>query len=588
MKESQNHHYYHPLDTAKGEIRLLILEPATNEEDSIRCNIFHTSLHDRPRYETLSYCWGDETITAPILLHEQPIRVTTNLAFALRHLRNADEARTIWIDALCINQQDDTEKGSQVMIMKEIYQSASRTVLWLGHGKNNPLSPQTLEMLGQTFTTDLREGADEAKARLLSLSEVSLRTFAREFCGILTESDVWNRVWVAQEVTVARDLVLLYGSSELSWWSTTCLFHGIYEMLRISFDEIIGKQFVDNNANISVLVRRFTALRNGSFMPSLFASYLVFGNLKATKPVDHIYALMGLSSDIESLGIRSDYAITAQDLMRKLVRSHIRRYRNLDFLELGSICASHAEWVTSWTPNIHSAVRAFPLAQSAGNHPMYAAGLNSQEASWTSIQDNSDPRKLILVGIGLDTVQEVTSTTSARRMSPEGTREMLLKTLPPNQTSTYSNGQTKFDAYWRTLMFDATSLKRLQQHELDGFRNAFQSILNGSSELFPDQQTQDFWSNKQQIIISFGAGTIPCNFGVTRNGLMAMVPTGTQEDDIVAVLYGGRTPFILRPRLENNGEYHLVGPAYVHGFMDGEAFTWRDAGGLMEREFILV
>jgi hypothetical protein len=69
---------------------------------------------------------------------------------------------------------------------------------------------------------------------------------------------------------------------------------------------------------------------------------------------------------------------------------------------------------------------------------------------------------------------------------------------------------------------------------------------------------------------------------------MARFPKGTKEGDIVAILYGGRTPFILRPNLANQAENFLVGPAYVHGFMDGEAITSSDAGNLEQREFVLV
>jgi hypothetical protein len=65
MEQSQDNHKYDPIDSIKGEIRLLVLEPATNPEDAIRCQIFHESLQASPRYETLSYCWGDAKSTTP-------------------------------------------------------------------------------------------------------------------------------------------------------------------------------------------------------------------------------------------------------------------------------------------------------------------------------------------------------------------------------------------------------------------------------------------------------------------------------------------------------------------------------------------
>jgi hypothetical protein len=316
----------------------------------------------------------------------------------------------------------------------------------------------------------------------------------------------------------------------------------------------------------------------------LFAAYLAFGSLGAEKPVDHIYALEGLSSDFKTLGLTTDYDISAQDMMRTLVRSHIRKYHNLSFLELASVCTLDDKWETSWTPNLERSLRIFPLVMQSG----YSAGNEGRGVSWTSIEVLSDPKKLILNGIKLDTVKEVTSTTSDILLNPEATREMFQKTAPKDPSSTYGNGQTKFDAYWRTLMFDATARDRIQPREIDGFRTAFQGILNGSNELSPDHEAQQFWSYKQQISVSFAAGTIPCNFGLTFNGLMARFPKGTKEGDIVAILYGGRTPFILRPNPANLYEHFLVGPAYVHGFMDGEAIALRDAGNLEELMFVLV
>jgi hypothetical protein len=138
--------------------------------------------------------------------------------------------------------------------MKRIYEPSWRTVLWLGNeciGKS--LNPQTLELLRHRFPQNLQEGAGEAKDRLLILDQSSLRTIASEFCEVMTWNNVWNRVWVAQEVTLAQELFLQYGSEELSWWSATCMFYGLYEILHISFDPTIGQQFFEKNANMTVL-----------------------------------------------------------------------------------------------------------------------------------------------------------------------------------------------------------------------------------------------------------------------------------------------------------------------------------------------
>ncbi|KAJ9637159.1 hypothetical protein H2199_007445 [Coniosporium tulheliwenetii] len=113
------------LDSASQDIRLLSLLPG-HWEDDIRCSVRVVSLKDNPAYETLSYVWGDPTVTKPIFVDGGETQITTNLEDALRHLRDPDNALTVWIDALCINQASDEEKQHQVGMMREIYRNYAR------------------------------------------------------------------------------------------------------------------------------------------------------------------------------------------------------------------------------------------------------------------------------------------------------------------------------------------------------------------------------------------------------------------------------------------------------------------------------
>ncbi|PMD14887.1 heterokaryon incompatibility, partial [Hyaloscypha hepaticicola] len=80
-----------------------------------------------PDYVALSYCWGDPSITHPIIVNDLPVQVTTNLEAALRALRH-QKVETVWIDALCINQLDLLEQGLQIMRMGLIYSNASYVI----------------------------------------------------------------------------------------------------------------------------------------------------------------------------------------------------------------------------------------------------------------------------------------------------------------------------------------------------------------------------------------------------------------------------------------------------------------------------
>ncbi|KAF2727912.1 heterokaryon incompatibility protein, partial [Polyplosphaeria fusca] len=124
---------YQPLCQSKCEIRLLKLLPsATNDGLIPACHVFHSSLSEDPKFVALSYVWGDAIDSRVILLEDRPIRVTKNLYEAMMALRPVKRPMIVWIDSLCINQSDYSEKSWQVGLMANIYRHACKVVAWLG------------------------------------------------------------------------------------------------------------------------------------------------------------------------------------------------------------------------------------------------------------------------------------------------------------------------------------------------------------------------------------------------------------------------------------------------------------------------
>ncbi|KAK0662250.1 Heterokaryon incompatibility protein 6 [Lasiodiplodia hormozganensis] len=124
---------YQPL-THPNSIRLLEIQPGTLTE-SIHCRLFvsHLDRHSpSPSYEAISYVWGSPDIRESVRCNEATIRITSNLAAALRRFRLPTEPRVVWADGICINQADDSEKGHQVRLMRLIYKRAARVLVWLG------------------------------------------------------------------------------------------------------------------------------------------------------------------------------------------------------------------------------------------------------------------------------------------------------------------------------------------------------------------------------------------------------------------------------------------------------------------------
>lgn len=118
-------------DEGHKMFRLLTLHPGL-PGSVISCELEVVPICMSQPYEALSYVWGDPTVTKEIVLQGSPFRITTNLESALQHLRFADTARCLWVDAICIDQTNLKERSEQVQMMAEIYYGATRVLAWLG------------------------------------------------------------------------------------------------------------------------------------------------------------------------------------------------------------------------------------------------------------------------------------------------------------------------------------------------------------------------------------------------------------------------------------------------------------------------
>ncbi|KAH9207768.1 heterokaryon incompatibility protein-domain-containing protein, partial [Leptodontidium sp. 2 PMI_412] len=121
---------YSPL-ASENEIRLLCLLSGVGE-DPIECTLQHANLEHNPNYEALSYVWGSPTSSESIEISGKEYFIRENLSSALQHLRHPQNARLFWIDALCINQEEVSERNDQVHQMGRIYRSAVKVIVWLG------------------------------------------------------------------------------------------------------------------------------------------------------------------------------------------------------------------------------------------------------------------------------------------------------------------------------------------------------------------------------------------------------------------------------------------------------------------------
>jgi hypothetical protein len=137
--------------------------------------------------------------------------VRSNLMSALRHLRYPDRPRHLWIDAICVNQDDDMEKGSQVAVMGTIYANASAVIVWLGPAANgSDRALAAMQQLGSQYEADwvdftltprdTHQSGTENEHHRIYLDDMffDLPSVHHLFCR-----DWFDRLWIRQEVLLA-------------------------------------------------------------------------------------------------------------------------------------------------------------------------------------------------------------------------------------------------------------------------------------------------------------------------------------------------------------------------------------------------
>lgn len=222
---------YKPIDSSKKEIRIIHLLPG-DFDDTINIELVPVSLSSNPtpQYDALSYVWGLEKCPIPAFVNGIPIAITSNLDTALRYFRDKNNEKTLWVDAVCINQKDNVEKGPQVQMMGQIYSKAAEVLVWLG-----PAADGSDELLGR-----MSQGITEAEISDEILQNSSLAMMGRPW---------FTRIWVQQEIALAaHDPTMCCGRHALSW-AEWCLYTLRFLFaLENGFREVMHRQAMEGVA----------------------------------------------------------------------------------------------------------------------------------------------------------------------------------------------------------------------------------------------------------------------------------------------------------------------------------------------------
>jgi hypothetical protein len=202
---------YQPID-ATGEIRILVLQPAHEFSDPLETTTFVRNVADygSAPYACVSYSWGTLHRYTMLRCNNQHIQITTHVGTMLHYLRSATKPVHLWIDAVCINQADESEKAVQVQSMGRIYSRASEVLVWLGEATDK----DQIEGVCESLQEIARGGNDK-----LSTSKTWRPTSSQELDSLSSflNRSWFSRRWVLQEVAMNTNITVHCGNHQISW-----------------------------------------------------------------------------------------------------------------------------------------------------------------------------------------------------------------------------------------------------------------------------------------------------------------------------------------------------------------------------------
>lgn len=225
----------------------------------------------------MSYEWGPSDITLPIRINGIDTRVRKNLWYALYNIRHPKEEVVLWIDAICINQQDLAEKARLVPQMSTVYQRAEEVIVWLGQVTPPDVVRTYLPQIAK-WQTPL--------SKISSSYHTEWWEQAVPWLYQLIIAQYWQRTWIIQEIGEAVRLTVHFGDSSLPWDAFISLVH----VFRSCFSYVEKTDMVDLMNNLRV------SKRNGDIY-SLADLVWQFRDSFCKMPQDKLYAFLGMADD---------------------------------------------------------------------------------------------------------------------------------------------------------------------------------------------------------------------------------------------------------------------------------------------------
>ena len=472
-------------------------------DDPLYCRLTrHNLLGEGLDFEALSYCWGDLKDTATITLHHeqcasrdhnlcsasepesvgQVFNVTKTLARALRYLRYEKKERTIWIDALCINQGSIKERNYAVSFMGDVYRCATSVAIFLGEEGTSEHFNGLWDLMGMLNSAVDRAGIEPLWKHAdigAALDQIQLTPKTEEarsdegafrvHTGLIFENFFkypwFKRVWVVQEAMNAKNAVVYCGTRQTDWRDILVMLCWAVKLSRTYSGGFAASLDLRDRLPPFLWTRLHAAKKGQINAPARVPLLEVISRgraFRATDPRDKVFALLGFGEETSDLTrlpprLKPDYGKSASDVWRDLTRQWIIDHKSLDILSVvheevdrNNQVAAKTVFASVKDPQLPE--ERPPIEKPPASHPSWALWhaqhpnssgwallkLNDAKACSSFPQDPDrldnppNPEVLSIPGAMLDIVKKVQWTFKRWTYSDDDIRQFNYNTEPPS------------------------------------------------------------------------------------------------------------------------------------------------------------
>ncbi|RYP17233.1 hypothetical protein DL765_004618 [Monosporascus sp. GIB2] len=583
--------------------RILTVLPGVGDQP-LECTLEHVSLDDSPSYEALSYVRDRMEETEDIICSGKPLAVATHLYSALRHLRLPSQPRNLWVDAICVNQRDNEERGRQVRLMRKIYPKAKQLLIWLGEADSG--SGQGIDIAHDIARVCHASVAPGRPPGTLSLSDALVSGDFSPFCtssGIRRLSELakirrcgwFEEMWAIQELVLARGAIMLCGSASISWSDFT--------------DAVTAQDYVglpsgnrEQKPHLSVLQNARDEWLSGPQL-GLLAVLFRYRIFDTADPRDKIFGLSNLFQDrlINTQALQVNYDLGTTELYREVAKTILQDSSNLNILSVprrfdGIGPSGLPSWVPDWT-NTRLTV---PLGRT-NYSDIDDIAFTASRASKPRIRFDEPTSSLVVEAHLLDRISAVGWVLREDRLPrldlPQPNIPSCCYVLDDwarvvglEQGSPYITGEPILDAFVHTLVAESSSepieALRTQLAILEKYVPIARFVASAPRGTPAQLElVRRAVSAMHAALFDGRAGELAADFRSrlasladrrvfrTARGYIGLAPALAGAGDEVVLVKGAKVPLVLRPRGEART---LQGDCYVRGVMRGEAYNERD------------